>query len=113
MCRRFAMFLLYTFNYCFSTDHDGLFPKDDAGKEKLFDGKEGEWAVTIAEHLLTKLAVDLNYVMARYSALQSDCLKELTGKKGDTSFGRFFKHHYRKFGIMSTLRFVKKSLIHF
>ena len=77
--------LVLNYQYtCLFTDHDGLFPKKD-GKEKLLN--EGEWAVKVAEHLLTKLAVDNNYVLTRYPKLPPDTLEECTGRVGDTSFG--------------------------
>ena len=41
----------------------------------------------VAEHLLTKLAVDNNYVLTRYPKLPPDTLEECTGRVGDTSFG--------------------------
>ena len=70
----------------FFTDRDGLSPKDNEGNEINFNGREGEWAVILAEHLLTKLAVDNNCVMASY-LLPPDTLQKSCAKTGDTSFG--------------------------
>ena len=82
------IFTILCSKFCLSTDHAELFPKDSEGKKKLCDGREGEWALTVAEHLLSKLAVYDNYVMAKcYSDLPPDSLHKLTGKIGDTSFG--------------------------
>ena len=78
------IFIILCAKFCLSADHAELFPKDSEGKEKLCDGREGELALTVAEHLLSKLAVDDNYVMAK---CYSDSLNKLTGKIGDTSFG--------------------------
>ena len=54
----------------------------------MFNGREGEWAVIVAEHLLTKLAVDKDYVLTNgYPSLPPDSLKGFSGNHGDTTFG--------------------------
>ena len=57
------------------------------------DKKEGEWAIRIAQHLLSKLSVHRSYVKAPYSGckFESTCpcplQDNLVGYSGDTSFG--------------------------
>ena len=68
--------------FCFSTDHDALF------EERNYEGKEGDWAVKVVQHLLTKLAVDNKYILAPYTSESGTLLRdEFIGHIGDTSFG--------------------------
>lgn len=68
--------------FCFSIDHDTLCDERDC------EGKEGEWALKVVQHLLTKLAVDNKYVIAPFTNFTRTLLQDvLTEHIGDTSFG--------------------------
>lgn len=68
--------------FCFSIDRDALFEVRD------YEGKEGDWAVKVVQHLLTKLAVDNKYVLARDTSFTRTFLQDESFEHiGDTSFG--------------------------
>ena len=69
-----------TFLFLLFLDHNELL------EEKSFEGSEGDWAVKMVKHLLTKLAVDNKYVITHYPNLMMDDI-DSSGCVGDTSFG--------------------------
>ena len=72
-------------------DHGCLlfYPDHDEFKEleKVEKKTEGEWAYTILQHLLIKLAVDSKFVIASYPGLSVPPDVSI-GYMGDTSFGK-------------------------
>ena len=76
----------------FSEDHRPLF-------EDIPESKEGEWAIRLAQHLLSKLSVHGSYVIGRYPGCKFRCIcpcrkhDALVGYCGDTSFGYKFGWH--------------------
>ena len=88
--------LLFFFIYSF-TDNGSLMFKESKKviKERLL---EYHWAVVVAQHLLSQLAVQNDYVIVPYPNLRIDskkcvCQKQdgFVGKFGDTSFGMYLK----------------------
>ena len=76
------------FMYFCVLDHSPLL--EDEGKKER---KEGEWAIRIAQHLLSKLSVHRSYVIAPYPGCEFEDTcpcplhDNLVGSTGDTSLG--------------------------
>ena len=68
-------------------------------REKLGKSSEGKWAVILAQHLLSQLAIHSNYIIDRqYTHLDTAidkcfCERKNTfiGKLDDTSFGQYME----------------------
>ena len=76
----------YCYNFSSLSDHSPLL-------EDIPESKEGEWAIRVAQHLLSKLSVHRSYVISPFLGCKfgstCPCRKHdaLVGYCGDTSFG--------------------------
>jgi hypothetical protein len=80
--------LIYSGLICLFADHEILIEEKD---------DDAAWSVTLAQHLLSKLAVHSNYTISSHSEFallgEASCLRKegdrLVVRIGDTSFGMY------------------------